>query len=278
LSIKLNTNYLKNFVSEDEFLSIMPQIELSAKTVFEKSGQGSEFLGWVDLPVNYDRDEFSRIKKAAEKIRKNSEIFIAIGIGGSYLGARAVIELLKSPLYNDLKKDTPNIYYAGNNISPNQMNELIEIIGDRDFSINVISKSGTTTEPAVAFRVLREMVEQKYGKENAKDHIFCTTDKAKGTLKELADSEGFETFVVPDDIGGRFSVLTAVGLLPIAVAGCDIDKLMQGAAVAKEKYSKSFNENDAFKYAAIRNILYRKGKSVELMVAYEPSYAMFSEW
>ncbi|MDR0920662.1 MAG: glucose-6-phosphate isomerase [Oscillospiraceae bacterium] len=278
MGIRLNTNYLKKFISDDEINAVKKQTETAAEMVFEKTGQGSDFLGWVDLPVNYDKDEFARIKKSAEKIQKNSEIFIAIGIGGSYLGARAVIDLLKSPLYNDLKKSTPNIYYAGNNISSTQLNNLISIIDGKDFSINVISKSGTTTEPALAFRVLRDLVEKKYGKEQAKDHIFCTTDKAKGTLKEFADKEGYETFVVPDDIGGRFSVLTAVGLLPIAVAGCDIDKLMQGAAQGKEKYSKNFDENDAFKYAALRNILYRKGKSVELMVSYEPSLVMFSEW
>jgi len=278
MSLSLNLNYLKQFVSDEEINSIKPQTELAVKTLREKTGAGNDFLGWVDLPENYDKEEFGRIKAAARKIRKNSKIFIAIGIGGSYLGARAVIELLKSPLYNDIPKDTPSIYYAGNNISPSQMNDLLAIIGDNDFSINVISKSGTTTEPALAFRILRALAEKKYGKDGAKEHIFCTTDKAVGTLKGLADKEGYETFVVPDDIGGRFSVLTAVGLLPIAVAGIDIDGLMSGAKKAMAEYAQPFNNNDAYKYAALRNILLRKGKEVELMATYDPSLVMFAEW
>ena len=219
-----------------------------------------------------------RIKAAAKKIQQNSDILIVIGIGGSYLGARAAIELMKSPLYNNLKKDTPDIYYVGNNISPTYLNEIVSLCEGKDFSVNVISKSGTTTEPALAFRVFREMIEKKYGKEGAKERIFATTDKARGTLKELSDKEGYETFVIADDIGGRYSVLTAVGLLPIAVAGCDIDAVMAGAAQAMNDLKADFDNNDCYKYAAIRNILYRKGKSVEILVAYDPAFAMMAEW
>jgi glucose-6-phosphate isomerase len=276
--LKLNGKYLGGFIGENEIDYAKSLTETAAKTLDSKTGAGSEFLGWVNLPENYDKEEFGRIKAAAERIKKNSEVLIVIGIGGSYLGARAVIELLRSPFYNSMKKDTPDIYYVGNNLNAAYLNEVIGILGDRDFSVNVISKSGTTTEPALAFRVLREMTEKKYGKEGAKERIFCTTDKARGTLKGLADREGFETFVVPDDVGGRFSVLTAVGLLPIAVAGCDIDKLMSGARSAMAECAKPYNENDCLKYAAIRNILSKKGKTVELMVSYDPAFAMFSEW
>ena len=254
------------------------QVETAVKTLHEKTGQGNDFLGWLDLPTNYDKEEFERIKNAAAKIQKNSDVLIVIGIGGSYLGARAAIEFLKSPFYNNLKKDTPDIYFVGNNINPTYLNEVISICEGRDFSVNVISKSGTTTEPALAFRVFRKLVEEKYGKEGAKDRIFCTTDKARGTLKNLADTEGYETFVIPDDVGGRFSVLTAVGLLPIAVAGCDVDKLMEGARTAQNDYMADFDNNDCYKYAALRNILNRKGKSVELLVSYDPSFMMMSEW
>ena len=254
------------------------QAELAAKILEDKSGAGNDFLGWTDLPVNYDKEEFARIKAAAKKIQQNSDILIVIGIGGSYLGARAAIELMKSPLYNNLKKDTPDIYYVGNNISPTYLNEIVSLCEGKDFSVNVISKSGTTTEPALAFRVFREMIEKKYGKEGAKERIFATTDKAKGTLKELSDKEGYETFVIADDIGGRYSVLTAVGLLPIAVAGCDIDAVMAGAAQAMNDLKADFDNNDCYKYAAIRNILYRKGKSVEILVAYDPAFAMMAEW
>lgn len=278
MSISLNTRYLQNFIAPHEIDAAEAQTELAAKIVAERSGAGNDFLGWVDLPVNYDKDEFKRIKVAADKIRKQSDVLVVIGIGGSYLGARAAIEFLKSPLYNNLKKDTPEIYYAGNNISPTYLNEIISLCEGRDFSVNVISKSGTTTEPALAFRVFREMVEKKYGKDGAKDRIFCTTDKAKGTLKQLADTEGYETFVIPDDVGGRYSVLTAVGLLPIAVAGCDIDALMAGAADARDKLSAGYSSNDCYKYAAIRNILYKKNKSVEMLVSYDPSFAMMAEW
>ncbi len=278
MSISLNTRYLQNFVASHEIEAAKAQTELAARIVAERSGAGNDFLGWVDLPVNYDKDEFARIKTAAAKIQKQSDVLVVIGIGGSYLGARAAIEFLKSPLYNNLKKDTPEIYYAGNNISPTYLNEIISLCEGRDFSVNVISKSGTTTEPALAFRVFREMIEKKYGKDGAKDRIFCTTDKARGTLKQLADTEGYETFVIPDDVGGRYSVLTAVGLLPIAVAGCDIDAIMAGAAAARDKLSADYDSNDCYKYAAIRNILYKKNKSVEMLVSYDPSFAMMAEW
>ena len=219
MALKLNTKYLESFVKKDELTGMQAQVETAVKMLHEKTGLGSNFLGWVELPTNYDKEEFARIQAAAKKIQKNSEILIVIGIGGSYLGARAAIEFLKSPFYNNMKKDTPDIYYVGNNIHPTYLNEILSLCEGKDISVNVISKSGTTTEPALAFRVFKRLVEEKYGKEEAKNHIFATTDKAKGTLKELADKEGFETFVVPDDVGGRFSVLTAVGLLPIAVAG-----------------------------------------------------------
>ena len=277
-SVKLNTKYLANYVNPDELTGIRPQVEASAKMLHEKSGLGSDFLGWLTLPTDYDKEEFARIQAAAKKIQKNSEVLVVIGIGGSYLGARAAIEFLKSPFYNNLKKDTPDIYYVGNNINPTYLNEVISICEGRDFSVNVISKSGTTTEPALAFRVFKQLVEKKYGKDGAKDHIFATTDKAKGTLKSLSDTEGYETFVVPDDVGGRYSVLTAVGLLPIAVAGCDIEALMAGAAEAQKELTADFDNNDCYKYAALRNILYRKGKNVEMLVSYEPSFVTMAEW
>ena len=278
MSLKLNDKYVRKFIGEDEMNGIKVQTEAAAKILHDKTGLGNDFLGWLDLPVDYDKEEFARIKAAAEKIKKNSEVLIVIGIGGSYLGARAAIELLKSPLYNNMKKDTPDIYYVGNSINPTYLKEVIDICEGRDIAVNVISKSGTTTEPALAFRIFKKMVEDKYGKEGAKDRIFCTTDKARGTLKSLADTEGYETFVIPDDVGGRFSVLTAVGLLPIAVAGCNIDGLMKGAAKAREDFTKPFDQNDCYKYAALRNILYRKGKSVEMMVSYDPAFVMMSEW
>ena len=278
MSLKLNTKYLSDYINPDEIEGIRPQAEAAVSALHNKTGLGSDFLGWVNLPTDYDKDEFARIKASAEKIRKNSEVLIVIGIGGSYLGARAVIELLRSPLYNNLSKDTPDIYYVGNSINPTYLSEIISICQDRDFSVNVISKSGTTTEPALAFRIFKKMIEERYGKEEAKNRIFATTDKARGTLKNLADSEGYETFVIPDDVGGRFSVLTAVGLLPIAVAGCDIDALMRGAQMAQADFGADFENNDCYKYAAIRNILYRKGKSVEMMISYNPSFVMMSEW
>lgn len=278
MSLKLNTKYLKDYVAADELVGIKSQVEAAAEALHNKTGLGNDFLGWVELPTNYDKDEFARIKAAAERIKKNSDILIVIGIGGSYLGARAAIELLKSPLYNNIKKDTPDIYYVGNSINPAYLNEIIALCEGKDFSVNVISKSGTTTEPALAFRIFKKMVEDKYGKEGAKERIFATTDKARGTLKSLSDTEGYETFVIPDDVGGRFSVLTAVGLLPIAVAGCDIDALMKGAAKAQAELCADFDNNDCYKYAALRNILYRKGKSVEMLVSYDPSFVMMSEW
>ncbi len=279
MPLKLNDKYLGDFISKHEYEAIAPMVSAAHESLHSKTGMGNDFLGWVNLPEDYDKEEFARIKAAAERIKGNSDIFIVIGIGGSYLGARAAIEFLKSDKYNDLKKETPSIYFTGNSISSSALAELVSICEGKDVSINMISKSGTTTEPAIAFRVFRELLEKKYGREEAKKRIFCTTDKAKGTLKSLADKEGFETFVVPDDVGGRFSVLTAVGLLPIAVAGCDVDALMKGAADASKKYAAaSIDENDCYKYAAIRNILYNKGKSVEVMVSYEPCYTMMNEW
>jgi glucose-6-phosphate isomerase len=278
MTVRLNSKYVENFVAPHELDGIKPQVENAVGLLHNKTGLGNDFLGWLDLPTNYDKEEFERIKRAAKKIQSDSDVLIVIGIGGSYLGARAAIEFLKSPFYNNLKKDTPDIYFVGNNISSTYLNEIISICEDKDFSVNVISKSGTTTEPALAFRVFRELVEKKYGKEGAKGRIYSTTDKAKGTLKKLSDTEGYETFVIPDDVGGRFSVLTAVGLLPIAVAGCDIDALMEGARLAQNELCADFEKNDCYKYAALRNILYRKGKSIELLVSYEPSFAMMNEW
>ena len=279
MAIKLNDKYLSSFITRNEYDQMQQQIVLADKMLRTKTGPGSDFLGWVKLPSKYDKEEFSRIQDCAKKIQKSCDILVVIGIGGSYLGARAVIEFLKSPMYNNLKKDTPDIYFAGNCISATALNELLQICEGKNVCVNVISKSGTTTEPAIAFRVFRAWLENKYGKEGAKDRIFVTTDKAKGTLKQFSTEAGYETFVVPDDIGGRFSVLTAVGLLPIAVAGIDILQLMQGAEAASENYkSTDLNRNDCYRYAAIRNILYRKGKTVEVMASYEPFTAMFSEW
>ena len=277
MSIRLNTKYLGNFIAEHEMEAMKAQISEAHNIIENRNGLGNDFLGWVDLPENYDKDEFERIKAAAKRIKEKADILIVIGIGGSYLGARAAIELLKSPFYNNLKKDTPDIYFVGNNINPTYLQEILSICEGKDICVNVISKSGTTTEPALAFRIFKKLVEDKYGKEEAKNRIFATTDAKRGTLKELSDKEGYETFVIADDIGGRFSVLTAVGLLPIAVAGCDIDKIMAGAKKGMDKYSKDDN-NDCYKYAAVRNILNRKGKSVEMLVSYEPSFTMMAEW
>ncbi|MBR6603296.1 MAG: glucose-6-phosphate isomerase, partial [Clostridia bacterium] len=263
----------------EELAAMQEEISRAADILDSRSGAGSDFLGWVDLPENYDKCEFAAIKEAAEKIKKSCDILVVIGIGGSYLGARAVIEFLKSPLYNNLKKDTPDIYYAGNSLSATALSELLSICEGKDICINVISKSGTTTEPAVAFRIFRNLLEEKYGKEGARERIFVTTDREKGTLKSFSDESGYKTFVVPDDVGGRFSVLTAVGLLPIAVAGIDIDKLMEGANTARLALcDKDIEKNDCYKYAAVRNILLRKGKVTEIFVAYEPYAQMFSEW
>ena len=279
MALKLNDNYVKNFISDDELKALVPAVEDAHQKIVDKSGEGSDFLGWVDLPVDYDKEEFKRIKKAAAKIKSDSEALVVIGIGGSYLGARAAIEFCTSQNYNLIKKDTPNIYFSGNSISGNSLSELVDLVKDVDFSINVISKSGTTTEPAIAFRIFRELLINKYGEEEAAKRIYVTTDKAKGTLKEFSDKAGYETFVVPDDVGGRYSVLTAVGLLPIAVAGIDVDKMMQGAQDARKDYSVcDIENNDCYKYAAIRNILLGKGKAVELMVAYEPDFTMMNEW
>ena len=272
----------EKFIGEHE-VKAMERIALQAKEVLvERSGAGNDFLGWIDLPVDYDKEEFARIKAAAEKIQSDSKVLIVIGIGGSYLGARAAIEFLRHSFYNSVSKEirkTPEIYYAGNSISSAYLTDLLQVVGDRDFSVNIISKSGTTTEPAIAFRIFKELLEKKYGKEGAVKRIYATTDKARGALKNLADEEGYETFVVPDDVGGRYSVLTAVGLLPIAVSGADIDKLMEGAATAREQALNSeFAQNPALQYAAIRNILHRKGKSVEVLANYEPALHYVSEW
>lgn len=272
----------KNFVSKTEIDMIKASVEAAKDQLINKTGAGNDFLGWIDLPVDYDKEEFERIQKAAAKIQKDSEVLLVIGIGGSYLGARAAIEFLRHSFYNSVSKEvrkTPEIYFCGNNISSNYMNHLKEVIGDRDFSINIISKSGTTTEPAIAFRVFKKLLNEKYGQKEAAKRIYATTDKARGALKNLATEEGYETFVVPDDVGGRFSVLTAVGLLPIAVSGADISKLMEGAASMRNYcLNSSYNENGALQYAAVRNVLLRKGKSIEILVNYEPSLHFVSEW
>lgn len=282
---KLDFDYSKvagQFINENELGFMQPQVDAAHTLIHEKSGPGSEYLGWVDLPENYDKEEFARIEKAASKIKADSEVLIVIGIGGSYLGAKAALDFLNHSFYNELsseKRDTPQIFFAGNNISSTYISDLIEVLGDKDFSVNVISKSGTTTEPALAFRVFKQLLIQKYGEEGAKARIYATTDKAKGALKSLADAEGYETFVIPDDVGGRFSVLTAVGLLPIAVGGGDITALMEGAAQARKDFStSSLEENSAYQYAAFRNILYRKGKVTELLINYEPKLQYLSEW
>ncbi|MDE6568595.1 MAG: glucose-6-phosphate isomerase, partial [Lachnospiraceae bacterium] len=272
----------KDVISADE-IKAMEKIAGDAREVLlSKEGAGSDFLGWIDLPIDYDKEEFARIQKAAEKIQSDSEVLLVIGIGGSYLGARAAIEFLRHGFYNSVSKEirkTPEIYYCGNNLSGTYLSQLKEVIGDRDFSVNIISKSGTTTEPAVAFRIFKKMLEEKYGKEAAAERIYATTDRERGALKNLATEEGYESFVVPDDVGGRFSVLTAVGLLPIAVSGADITKLMEGAASMREIcLDKDFADNDAMKYAAVRNILHRKGKAVEILCNYEPSLHYVSEW
>ena len=270
------------FIKDHEVDSMKKLAEDAKELLVSKTGAGNDFLGWIDLPVDYDKDEFARIKKAAAKIQSDSEVLLVIGIGGSYLGARAAIEFLRHSFYNVVSKEirkTPEIYFVGNSISSTYIRHLMDVIGDRDFSINMISKSGTTTEPAIAFRVFKEMMEKKYGKEEAAKRIYATTDRVKGSLKHLATEEGYETFVVPDDIGGRFSVLTAVGLLPIAVSGADIDKLMEGARAGRETaLNAPFEENDSLKYAAIRNILLRKGKEIEILANYEPSVHYVSEW
>ena len=284
MSRQVTFDYSKagSFISEEE-IGYMKKLTLDAKeTLVSKTGAGNDFLGWIDLPVDYDKEEFARIKAAAKKIQSDSDVLLVIGIGGSYLGARAAIEFLSHSFYNVLDKSvrkTPEIYFCGNSISSTYLKHLMDVVGDRDFSINMISKSCTTTEPAIAFRVFKEKLEAKYGKKGAAERIYATTDKAKGSLKHLSDEEGYETFVVPDDVGGRFSVLTAVGLLPIAVSGADIDKLMEGAASGRKRaLENDFEENDALQYAALRNILLRKGKSVEILANYEPAVHYVSEW
>ena len=284
MSSKVTYDYSKamQFIGEQEIASMCDIVENAREVLVSKSGAGNDFLGWIDLPVDYDKEEFDRILAAADKIKGDSEVLLVIGIGGSYLGARAAIEFLRHSFYNIIPKEirkTPEIYFVGNSISSTYIKHLMDVIGDRDFSINMISKSGTTTEPAIAFRVFKEMLEKKYGKAEASKRIYATTDKARGSLKNLANEEGYESFVVPDDVGGRFSVLTAVGLLPIAVSGADIGKLMEGAQQAREQaLTAPFEENDALKYAAIRNILLRKGKQIEIMANYEPSVHYISEW
>ncbi len=279
MSLKFNSKYSESIVSSADIEAMAPQAVKAMDTLMSKTGEGNDFLGWIDLPTNYDKNEFDRIKKSAEYIKKNADVLIVIGIGGSYLGARAVIEAVKSYNYNLLAKDTPQIYFIGNSISPSSLNEIVSLCDGKDVCVNVISKSGTTTEPAIAFRVFRELINSRYSKEEAAKRIFCTTDAHKGTLKELADKEGYETFVVPDDVGGRFSVLTAVGLLPIAVAGIDIDLLMLGARNAQnELCDTDIEKNPALKYAAVRNCFYNKGKKMECFVSYEPNMTMFNEW
>ncbi len=271
-----------SFFGEHEVQYLRDFVKVAHHSLHEQTGAGSDFLGWIDLPVNYDKEEFSRIQKAAEKIKQDSDILLVIGIGGSYLGARAAIDMLNHSFYNILPKDkrtTPQVIFTGNNISSTYMRDVMDLLEGKDFSINVISKSGTTTEPALAFRIFRKLLEEKYGKEGAKGRIYATTDKARGALKTVATEEGYETFVIPDDVGGRYSVLTAVGLLPIAVTGADIEAMMKGAAQAREDFSKSeLEENPAYQYAAVRNVLLNKGKTIEMLINYEPGLQYFSEW
>ncbi len=275
----LDTKHLAGFVAGHELAAIQPQVQAAHQTLHGKTGPGSDFLGWLELPRNHDKDELARIKAAAKKIKGDSDLLIVIGIGGSYLGARAAIEFLRSPFYNSLKKDTPDVYFAGCNLSPSYLNSLLALCEGRDVSVNIISKSGTTTEPALAFRVFRELLEKRYGAQEAKNRIYCTTDKARGTLKTLADQEGYPCFVIPDDVGGRYSVLTAVGLLPIAVAGCDVDAILAGAQQAQAQLSDpDLAANHCYRYAALRNILYRKGKQIEILASYEPAFVQMAEW
>lgn len=279
MSLKINKSYLGEFVTEAEIKALEGEIKAAFTTTKEKTGAGADYLGWYDLPLNYKTEEYEEIKKAAADIQKKCDVLIVIGIGGSYLGARAAIEFVKSPLYNSLKKDTPEIYFSGNNISSSQMKEIFDLCEGKDVCVNVISKSGKTTEPAISFRIFREYLEAKYGEDGAKDRIYVTTDKAKGALKLLSDKKGYKTFVVPDNIGGRYSVLTPVGLLPIAVSGCDIDAMLKGAVAAREEFTNTdYDKNSCLQYAAIRNILYRKGKKVEILACYESYFAMMAEW
>ncbi len=279
MSLSFNSSYAKDFIRENDIKGLECQVKSAHCAVNSKNGLGNDFLGWVNLPFDYDKAEFARIKAAAGKIQSDTDVLIVIGIGGSYLGARAAIEFLKGPYYNAVRKDVPEIYFAGNSISGSTLSDLLKICEGKRVSVNIISKSGTTTEPAVAFRVFRKLLEDRYGEAEAAKRIYCTTDKSRGTLKSLADEKGYECFVVPDDVGGRFSVLTAVGLLPIAAAGCDIAALMAGAQKAVADYNKEdIAENPCYLYAALRNAFYRKGKSVELLVSYEPRFTMMAEW
>jgi len=277
--ISLDYSKVASFISDEEIANMKEITECAAKILTDGKGAGNDFIGWLNLPQNYDKEEFSKIKRCAEKIKSDSEVLVVVGIGGSYLGAKAALEMLTDSFYN-LRKDrnTPQILFAGHSISSSYLSGLLEYLKDKDFSVNIISKSGTTTEPAIAFRMLRAMLIDKYGEEEAKARIYATTDKCRGALKEFSDKEGYETFVIPDDVGGRYSVLTAVGLLPIAAAGIDIDEMMRGAYDAMKEYEKPFEENDCYKYAAIRNILNRKGKNIEIMVNYEPGLTYFAEW
>lgn len=279
MPIKLNTEYLFSFIKDEEFYAIESQVNLAHNLLQNRTGLGNNFTGWLTLPTDYDREEFDKIKVVSKKIISNTDIFIVIGVGGSYLGARAAIELVHSQYYNDLSKKTPEIYFIGNSLSSTALYNILKICDGKDVSINVISKSGTTIEPAIAFRTFKNFLEKKYGKKEAKNRIFCTTDRQKGPLKAIADEEGYETFVIPDNIGGRFSVLTAVGLLPMAVSGIDIDELILGAKLAQDNlFCNDLNKNDCYKYAAIRNILYRKGKHIEIFASYEPDFLMLNEW
>ena len=280
MGIKLKLSGIENFIRNEEYAKIQPAVKMASDLLYSGKGAGNDYIGWVDLPNNYDKDEFERIKKAAKKIQSNSEVLIVIGIGGSYLGGRAALEFVNGVNFNKkVHKGIPEVYFVGNSISSDYLSDIIEILGDRDFSINVISKSGTTTEPAIAFRIFKKIIEDKYGKEGAKERIFATTDKARGALKSMCNTEGYETFVIPDDVGGRFSVLTPVGLLPMAAAGIDIVAVMQGASDAVATYKNDdLENNDCLKYAATRQILGRKGKAIEILANYEPSLTMFGEW
>lgn len=279
MSVSFSKSFAAGFIRENDLVGMEPQVKAAHELVNNKSGLGNDFLGWVTLPEDYDKAEFDRIKKAAQKIRSDSDVLIVIGIGGSYLGARAAIEFLKGPYYNSLRNGAPEIYFTGNSISGSDLSDVLALCEGKNISVNIISKSGTTTEPAIAFRVFRKLLEEKYGEEEAAKRIYCTTDKARGTLKALADEKGYECFVVPDDVGGRFSVLTAVGLLPIAAAGADIDKIMAGAQKGMVKFNNpDMSANDCYTYAALRNALYRKGKAIEMLVSYEPRFTMMAEW
>lgn len=280
--ITLDLGNIKEYVDEQEIQNLAPFVSVAHKMLHDKTGVGNDFLGWTDLPVNYNKKEFEKIKECAKKIRSDSDVFIVIGIGGSYLGSRAAIEMLTNTFYNNVsekERKSPAVFYVGNNISSTYMADLLELISKKDISINVISKSGTTTEPAIAFRIFKKLLEEKYGKDGARGRIYATTDKSRGALKSLADAEGYQTFVIPDDVGGRYSVLTPVGLLPIAVAGIDIDEIMQGAADARDEYDvDDIQNNYAYRYAAVRNVLFRKGKTIEMLVNFEPCLHYFGEW